>query len=481
MVARPGAYAASGQSNEWRSDESQQGSRLIRPFRAIRAWLRNGWEQPARVIAASYVSVIAAGTALLMLPVSTIEVRRGSGFFDALFTSTSAVCVTGLTVRDPEHWTLFGQVTILVLIQIGGAGIMTVATLLGILVARRMGLRSLLTAAMETRTLSISDVRRVARGVFLIDVIVESLVAVPLVLRLWLGYDESFPHALFSGVFHSVSAFNNAGFSLYSSSMERFATDPVIILPISLAIILGGLGFPVLFQLARRFRKRIRWTLHAKMTLITTVALLAVGWLAVTAMEWENPDTLGPMGAPGKLLAGFFGGVTPRTAGFNSIDVDALRPATLLITVVLMFIGAGSASTGGGIKVTTFALLLFVIRAEARGEQDVELMGRRVPAEGQRQALGVAMLSLFLVIIATLVILLTSPFGLRDGLFEAVSAFSNTGLSTGITPSLPHVTEALLVVVMLAGRLGPITFVSALALHARRRYYKFPEERPIVG
>ncbi|QUH05974.1 TrkH family potassium uptake protein [Saccharopolyspora erythraea] len=416
-----------------------------------------------------------------MLPAST-ENGRGSDLITALFTSTSAVCVTGLVVVDtPTYWSAAGEVVIMCLIQLGGLGIMTLASLLSLLVLRRFGLRMRLTAQAETKTLGLGDVRRVLGRIVVLAVAFETVVALALAARLSLGYDLPLGRAVYEGVFHAVSAFNNAGFALYSDNLIGFATDPYFCLPIAFAVIAGGLGFPVLLEIGRRFGRPGRWSLHTRITLWGTAVLLAGGGAAITVTEWANPATLGPLGAPGKLLAGFFAGVMPRTAGFNNLDVGGMYPGTLLMQDVLMFIGGGSAGTAGGIKITTFALLAFVIYAEIRGEPTVHVMGRRLPEGVQRQALTIALLGVALVMTCTLVLLAITPFGVDQVLFETVSAFATVGLSTGITPEVGAGGQVLLVLLMFIGRLGPVTLASALALRDRMRRYERPEERPIVG
>nr|WP_112280678.1 potassium transporter TrkG [Prauserella muralis] len=403
-------------------------------------------------------------------------------FVSALFTATSAVCVTGLVVVDtPTHWSTFGEVVILGLIQVGGLGIMTIASLLGLLVSRRLGLRLQLTAQAETKALDLGDVRRVVAGVVLVSLAFEAVTSAVLATRLATGYGYDTGRAIYHGVFHAVSAFNNAGFALYPDSLVRFATDAWVCLPIAIAVLAGGLGFPVWVEIWRHRRGRHRWSMHAKITVITTSALLAIGTLVITVAEWNNPETLGRFGVGGKLLAGFFSGVMPRTAGFNSVDVGQLESGTLLVNDVLMFIGGGSAGTAGGIKVTTFALLAFVILAEVRGEPTVHVLGRKLPATAQRQALTVALLSVGAVVAGTLVLLTLTPFRMEAVLFEVISAFGTVGLSTGITADVTTWGHLVLTVLMFLGRVGPITLASALALRERSRRYELPEERPIVG
>ena len=421
------------------------------------------------------------GAVLLSLPIS----RTGPGgapFTTALFTSTSAVCVTGLTVVDtPSYWSGFGEAVILGMIQVGGFGIMTFASLLGILVSRRMGLRTRLNAAAETKAVGPGDVKGVVVGVVKISVVFEVVTATLLTTRFLVGYDEPMGRALYLGVFHAVSAFNNAGFALYSDSLVGFVEDPWIGLPIAMAVIAGGLGFPVIMELRRELRSHRRWSLHTKMTLATTGALLVGGAAFVTASEWSNPGTLGALSPPGRLLAGFFHAVMPRTAGFAALDYGEMTDGTLLGTTVLMFIGGGSAGTAGGIKVTTFMLLLFVIVAEVRGRRRVNAFDRQIDDRVTRQALTVALLSVAAVMTSTLVLLQLTTHPIRDVLFEATSAFGTVGLSTGITAGLPTTAQLVLVGLMFLGRLGPITLVSALALRERQLFYELPEGRPIIG
>jgi trk system potassium uptake protein len=299
--------------------------------------------------------------------------------------------------------------------------------------------------------------------------------------RFWLGYGEPFGRAAWLGVFHSVSAFNNAGFALYSDNLVGFVDDGWVSLTVTLAVIAGGLGFPVLLELVRTPARPGRWSLHTKLTLTMTWALLAVGTLAVLAFEWSNPATFGRLDLPGKLLAGFFNGANPRTAGFNSVDYAAMEESTWLVTDILMFIGAGSAGTSGGIRVTTFAVLVLMVAAETRGRSTVNAFGRRIPEGAQRQALSVTLIGLGAVVAATLAITAQSRLPLSSTLFEAFSAFGTVGLSTGITPQLPLSSQNLLILLMFLGRTGPITLATALTFREREPRYRYPEDRPIIG
>lgn len=450
----------------------------------MRTWIGRWFRErhPAQLIVIAFAAGILIGAGLLLLPFATEEPGSAS-FVTALFTSTSAICVTGLIVVDtPTYWTQFGQVVILGLIQVGGLGIMTLASLLALLVARRLGLRGRLVAQAERAAPELSDIRRLVLSVVLLSAFFETIVATVLAARLWLSYDLSFGAAVYRGVFHSVSAFNNAGFALYSDSLSQFVTDGLFSVTICLAVIAGGLGFPVWLELRRRGLLQPRhWTLHTKLTLSGTAFLLVFGFVAMLGFEWSNAETIGKLDTEGKLLASFFQGVVPRTAGFNTVPNGEMELETLLVTDMLMFVGAGSASTGGGIKVTTFALLFLMVWAEARGDPSVNAFQRRVPPYVQRQALAVTFIAMNAVVIGTLALMALSEFNLSQTLYESLSAFGTVGLSTGITPELRDAGKLVLVALMYLGRTGPYTLAVALALRERRRLYAFPEERPIIG
>ncbi|MEX2291462.1 MAG: potassium transporter TrkG [Mycobacteriales bacterium] len=436
---------------------------------------------PGRIIAVGFAAAIGVGTTLLSTPLATAGGGRAS-LEDALFTTTSAVCVTGLvTVDTGTYWSGFGQGVILLLIQLGGLGIMTVASLVAVIFSRRLGFRTRLIAQAETKALTAADIRRLIGRIVLFSLICEAVAAMILTLRFATTYDERPTRALYSGVFHAVSAFNNAGFGLYADSLVRYATDPWVSLTVATAVIIGGLGFPVVFELLRSWRRPRTWSVLTGVTVTVTGALLVVSTVVITATEATNPDTLGPLDGGQTLLAGFFTSVMPRTAGFNSIDIAALRPETLLFTDALMFIGGGSASTAGGIKVTTFGLLAYVLWAEMRGRPDVEVGRRKVPSTNQRQALAIALLGIGLVVISTFLLLVLTALPLHQVLFEAISAFATVGLSTGITADLPLPAHLLIIGLMFIGRIGPLTIASALALRERGRLRQLPEERTIVG
>lgn len=437
--------------------------------------------RPARLIFTGFGLSAIIGTLLLLLPIARQD-GVSTTVMDALFTAVSALCVTGLIIVDtPAHWSGFGQVVILLLIQIGGLGVMTFATVVGLAVVRKLSLRSRLTAAAEARAAGIDDVRSLVLSIVKISLGIEAVVAVVLTLRFLLAYDMQVGEAVWTGVFHAVSSFNNAGFALFSDSLMSFVTDPWITLPICAALVLGGLGFPVIMQLRRHLRRTRLWTMHTRLVVVGTLVLLVAGAVYVTALEWANPHTLGPLDWQHKVLAGFVQSTNTRTAGFNNLDVGAMDGATLLGMDVLMFIGGGPAGTAGGIKITTFAVLFFILLAEIRGDTAVNVFGKRLSRAVHRQAITVALLSLGLVVGATMVLVGISEFSLDEVLFEVVSAFGTVGLSTGITADLSVTGQSVLVALMFIGRLGPMTVASALALRERTVQYELPKERPIIG
>jgi potassium uptake TrkH family protein len=416
-----------------------------------------------------------------MLPFAT-EGRESASFLTAAFTSTSAICVTGLVVVDtPTYWSTFGEVVIMLLVQVGGLGIMTLASLLIFVLAGKLGLRGRLLAQAEVAAPLLADVRRLVFAVIKLSLVFEAAGALVLALRWWTGYDYSLGRSIYLGIFHSITSFNNAGFALWTDSLTPFATDGWICVTIALLIIAGGLGFPVWLELSRLWRRPHRWSLHTKLTVLVTAVLIVGGTGAVVGFEWGNAATLGQFDAGGKLLAGFFQGVTPRTAGFNTVDYGGMELETLFVSDFLMFVGAGSASTGGGIKVTTFALLALMVWSEVRGDPNVTAFSRRLPAHAQRQAFSIATIALAAVVLSTLVLMANSKFTLSQSLFEAFSAFGTVGLSTGITADVAAAGQWVLILLMYLGRVGPHTLGVALVLRERPRLYRFPEERPIIG
>lgn len=438
------------------------------------------WSHPARLVPLAFLVVIAIGTAGLMLPAA----RAGGGsapFVVALFTATSAVSVTGLAVVDTAtYWSGFGQTLILVLFQIGGFGIMSTATLLALLVSRRLSLSRQLVVQAETRGIALGDVTSILRFVLLATLLVEAATALVLAVRL---HKEGMgpADALWHGTFHAVAAFTNAGFSTFTDSMTFFARDWVVLAAILAAVVIGGLGLPVLHDLRRGMLAPRSWSLHTKLTLAGSAFLLPVGCAATLFYEWGNPGTLGPLEPFHKVVNALFHSAMARSGGLNAFDLGNLTQGNMLVTYALMAIGGGSAGTAGGIKVSTFLILGLAVWSELRGQPDVTAFGRRISSTVQREALTIALIAILVICLSVLVIRALSDLPLRHLVFEVISAFGNVGLSMGITGNLPPSAQVLLSVLMFVGRVGTITVATALALRGRKAAYRYPEERPIVG
>ncbi|BCB86650.1 TrkH family potassium uptake protein [Phytohabitans suffuscus] len=445
--------------------------------------MRRTLQHPARIVPLAFLGVIAIGTVLLLLPVSRREPGAAS-FMTALFTATSAICTTGLSPVDTAtYWSDFGHVMLALLTQVGGYGIATMATLLSLLVSQRLGLRSRLMARAETSAgLALGEVRTVLVLAAIVMFASEAVIAAIVAGRLWLVYDVPLGSALWEGVFNAVQAFNNSGFSLRGDGLFGFVGDWWICLPLALGVIVGGLGVPVLYELIRQLRRPAAWSTHTWLTVWGSLVLLVVGFVTVLAFEWTNPGTLGPLNVGEKILAAFVQGTIPRSGGFNTVDYGAMDADTTAVITGLMFVGGGSASTAGGIKVTTFFLLAYVIWTEVRGERDVVIGRRRIAESTQRQATTVALLGVATVAGGTLALLaLTSGVPMDQALFEVMSAFSTAGITVGLTARLGDAGQIVMIVLMFIGRVGPIAVASALALNTRHRLYRYPEERPIVG
>ncbi|MGY3128726.1 trk system potassium uptake protein TrkH [Agrococcus sp. UYP33] len=450
-----------------------------RPHRGLtHFWQR---QHPARRIFTGFVVLNLTGWALLMLPMSK-QGPGGASWIEALFTAVSAACVTGLTVVDTAlYWTPFGQVVILLLIQLGGLGVMVFASLVGIAIVKRLSLGSRLTTAQEAHATGIGGLRQLVMSILRIALVVEGTVAIMLWLRFWLGRGEDPLHALWLGVFHAVSSYNNAGFALFSDNLMGFVDDPWILLPLAGATIVGGLGFPVIMQVLKHAPHPRRFSMHTWLVLVGTVALLTLGTVAIAVLEWANPASLGAHPTGVRILEAFFHSVQTRTSGFNALDIGTFRPETLLVMDVLMFIGAGPAGTAGGIKITTFGVLAAIIIAEVRGDPTVTLFGKRLSRAVHREAITIALLSVGLCFVATLAIMHLTDVDHDRVLFEVISAFGTVGLSTGITASVGTPSQLILVLLMFIGRVGPITVATTLALRPRRLAFELPKERPIIG
>lgn len=437
-------------------------------------------QSPARLALFVFAAVIMVFTALLSLPAATASGHRAP-FIDALFTATSAVCVTGLTiVPTGTYWSTFGQAVILLGIKVGGLGVMTLASILGLAVTRRLGLTARLLTASETKTTRLGEVGSLIRVVIITSTSLELIIALLLVPR-FIYLNDSVGNAIWHSAFYAISAFNNAGFVPTAEGLAPHFGDWMLLVPIMLGMFIGSLGFPVILNIARQRKRFTRWSLHAKLTVVTSALLVGVGFLWFLAVEWMNPYTLGPMGWQDKLLSSSFLAFMPRSGGFSTVDINGLHEASWLITDALMFVGGGSASTAGGIKVSTLAILMLAILAEARGDKDVDTFGRRIPRDSLRQAVAVTFVGATIILVSCLVLLEITGFTLDVVLFEAISAFATVGLSTGITPIIPTPGQYVLVALMFVGRVGTMTLGAALALRSRRRVIRLPEERPIIG
>jgi len=440
---------------------------------------RSARQSPARLVLGVFAVVIVVFTVLLSAPWATATGTRAPGV-DALFTATSAATVTGLTVVPTGvFWSTWGLVVILVAIKLGGLGVMTLASLLSLAVSRRLGLTQRLLVSSETRTTKLGEVGSLVRIVIVTSTTLELLGALVLLPRLYM-YEHSWGTAAWHSLFYSVSAFNNAGFVPTQEGLAPFTTDWWVLMPIIVGVFIGALGFPVILDLLGHRRWR-RLTLHTKLTVTTSLALVALGTVLIGVFEWTNPASFKPLNVPGTVLNSLFAAVMPRTGGFDTIPTANMHQGTWLITDALMFVGGGSASTAGGIKVTTLAVMLLAIIAEGRGDRDVEAFGRRISPATLRVAIAVSLVSASIVLVSSLLLLGLTDLSLDKVVFEVISAFATTGLSTGITPTLPTAAKYLVAGLMFVGRTGTMTLAAALALRDRRRVIRYPEERPIIG
>ena len=436
--------------------------------------------RPARLALTVFTLVILLFTALLSLPVASSS-GEVTPLHDALFTAVSAVCVTGLTVvSTATYWSTFGQVMILIAIQVGGLGILTLASLLALAVNKRLGVRGKLLAQESMNTGRLGEVGNLLRIVFSTAVVIELALAVVMAPRFMI-LGESFGQAVWHAVFYSISAFNNAGFTPHSDGLVPYEEDLWILVPLMLGVFIGSLGFPVIMVLLSTRHRIRKWNLHTKLTVLVSLILLVVGAVVWGAFEWFNTRTIADLSVTDKIIHAIFASVMTRSGGFNLVSMSDLDSSTLLVTDMLMFAGGGSASTAGGIKVTTIAVLFLAVVAEARGDSDVRAFGRTIPQSAMRVAISVTILGATLVAVATLALLVITNETLQPVLFEVISAFATVGLSTGLSEVLPPSGKYVLSLLMFAGRVGTITLAAALAVRQRNTLYHFPEERPIIG
>jgi len=441
----------------------------------------------SRTICLGFLVLIMAGTLLLLLPIATADGHWNSPLV-ALFTATSAVCVTGLIIVDTgSYFSPVGQAIILLLIQVGGLGYMTATTFLLLLLGRKLGLRDRLALQQSMDQSELAGGRRLVLSIILMTLILE-LTGIFLLMPLF-SQDFSPAQSLWLSVFHSISAFNNAGFSLFADSLIGYAKSPWLNLVVSALIILGGIGYQVIMEslmwlrdrIRRRRRRRI-FSLHFKIVTSTTVILLGVGTVALLATEFNNLATLGPASLSDKLTMAWFQSVTTRTAGFNSIDIGQMENTSLFIIIALMFVGASPGSTGGGIKTTTLRILLACTRTVLQGKEEVLCFQRQIPSSRVLKAIGVVVGSGFTVIGATILISITDPhLNFIAILFESVSAFATVGLSTGITTNLTTWGQLVIVVTMYVGRVGVLLFMAMILGDSRPSVIHYPQEDLLVG
>jgi trk system potassium uptake protein TrkH len=435
---------------------------------------------PSMVLILGFAAVILFGAILLNMPAASKD-HQSVGFINALFTSTSAICVTGLiVVNTSQHWTVFGQTVIMFLIQIGGLGFMTMATLIAVLMGKRIGLKNRILIQEELGQYTISGVVRLTLKIIKATLVIELIGAILLATKFIPEFGVQ--TGIFYGIFHSISAFCNAGFDLIGNSLENYVNSPIVNFTVMALIILGGIGFTVMLEVYRT--KKIRkLSLHTKLVLFITGVLIISGVVFFFALEFNNPDTIGNLSMPNKVMASLFQSVTPRTAGFNTIPTADLNDTSKFLTIVYMFIGGSPGSTAGGIKTATFGILLLAVYSEIAGKDDIEFSRRRINRETVSRGLSILFIALALVIIVTIILSITEAKVFLDIFFETVSAFGTVGLSTGITGDLTPVGKLIISLTMFLGRVGPLTAASAIAnRHAGTRdLIRYPEEKIFVG
>lgn len=449
---------------------------------------------PARFAVVVFASLIAIFTILFSLPVATSSGERAP-FVDALFTAVSVICVTGLSTVDmATYWSPVGHVFVFVGVEIGGIGVLTVASILGLVISRRLGLRQKLLAAgdanplrirkgpvSESQAVRLGETRNLLATVAVSVLVIELFVALLLFPRMLL---EGVPvlEAAWESVYISAMAFTNTGFLPTPTGLEPYGSDWWFLGALMIGVVFGAIGFPVIYALSKGIGRRRPWSLHVKLTVVTFGLLTLGGALAYLALEWDNPETMAGMGLDQRILQSLFISQMARSGGFSTLDMGALDGSSLLVTDMLMFIGGGSASTAGGIKVTTLAILFIAAVAEARGVDDMEAYRRRIPQDVLRLAVSVVLGGATIVAAATIVLLLiTDDVPLDHILFDVISAFATCGLSTGFTASASDAAQYVLAATMFLGRIGTVTLAAALAASTRRQLFRRPEERPIVG
>jgi trk system potassium uptake protein TrkH len=441
---------------------------------------------PSQILVLWFAGAIAVGTIALSLPVASAP-DRSIRFIDALFMASSAVCVTGLVVKDlATDFSLTGQIMILVLVQLGGLGYMVLSTIIIVLLGKRIGIKQRLVMQEALNVLTVEGLIRLLRGILAMTIVAEGIGTLVLAIRF--SSDFPWPHALYQGVFHSVMAFNNAGFSLFPTSLIAYQQDLTVNIMVTMLIIAGGIGFIVYRDILRYVKKEThRLTVHSWMVLSLTVALTVVGMILFWAFEAGNPKTLGSMPVTDQLMVSYFHSVSARTAGFNTVDLGAGTGATLYLLVLLMFVGASPGGTGGGIKTSTFGTMLVGVWAGMAGRSDVTAFHRRIPQETVIRAFSVALLAFALTTGMTLILQVSDRQDFLRTLFEVASAFGTVGLSTGdggvlsFSALFTDFGKFMVVLTMLIGRIGPLTVSVALVRLEETRRFRYPPERVLIG
>ncbi|TYR81296.1 Ktr system potassium transporter B [Priestia megaterium] len=432
---------------------------------------------PPQLLSSIFGGGIIIGALLLMLPFSTTEPIT---WIDALFTSTSAMTVTGLAVVDTgTRFTVIGQVIIMLLIQVGGLGIMSFAVLIFIMLGKKIGFKERMVVQQALNQTNIGGVVLLVKRLFMFSFAIEFIALIFLAIR-WVP-EFGWSKGLFFSLFHAISAFNNAGFGLLSDSLMQYVGDPIINITISLLFIIGGLGFTVLADMwVKKSYKKL--SLHSKIMIVSTFVINILAMLLIFFLEYGNAKTLGALSLGDKLWASYFQAVTTRTAGFNSVDIASLDESTIFLMILLMFVGAGSASTGGGIKLTTFVVIIFAVLSFLRGREDSVLFQRRLNPIYVFKALAISMISVMFVFFATFVLNIFEseriPF--IQIMFEVVSAFGTVGLSMGATPELSYFGRIIIIFIMFLGKLGPLTLMFSLA-KPKREAIRYPNEDILIG
>jgi len=442
-------------------------------------------DNPMRLLALSFLTMIFIGTIFLTLPVSS-EMHQRTGFVDALFTATSATCVTGLIVKDtPKYFSTFGEIIILLLIQAGGLGIMTFSISIALVFGAKLGLREKRTMGEILEFPSVGEVGKIVRFILQFTFISEFIGMFLLFLR-WLPFLGNIKKALYFSAFHSVSAFCNAGFSLFSNSLKNFVSDPIINLVMMFLIVIGGVGFVVIAGLFRKEHFIREWklnspklTVHTKLVIIMTAILIFLGFILFFSFEFDNVLIHESIG--GKILASLFQSITPRTAGFNTVEISKLKNVTLFLLIFLMFVGASPGSTGGGIKTTTFAILILAVINMIKGKEELEIFNRTIPKKIVYKAITIVVVSAFIVSFGTGFLLVTQHDSFIHLLFEATSAFGTVGLSTGVTFHLNTIGKLIIIFLIYIGRIGPLTLAFAVGRYSHRLKREYPKARIMVG